>query len=145
MTLIAFLRKAEVPGNRKIQETLQELGYDFTILNDPEKQIDDNGIECRINGHNTYVETYVDVPNKVIDEGGNCIKPDLTDQDWAISFVWGADFAAGACVGLISIALIDLSSALVYYMDDEIRYTREMLVGEMSQFIEAMNKPDNHS
>jgi hypothetical protein len=142
MTQIAFLRNADMPTNRQIQEAIQKLGYDFKILNDLEKQIDQDGLECSINGHQTYFECYVDLAKHVIDEA-DWIKPDLTNQDIAISFVWGADFAAGACIGLISIALIDLSNTLVYYMDDQMKYTREMLVVDIPQFLNELNKKAN--
>ena len=86
MTQIAFLRKADMPTNKQIQETIQKLGYDFEILDDLEKQIDQGGIECSINGHQTYFETYVDAAKNVIIEAeADWITPDLTAQDIAIS------------------------------------------------------------
>jgi hypothetical protein len=144
MTQIAFLRKADIPTNRQIQDTIQKLGYDFKILSGLEKEIDQDGLECSINGHQTYFETYVDVANNVISENeADWITPDITNQDTAISFIWGADFAAGACIGLISVALTDLGKALVYYMDDELKYTREMLLADTPQFLEELNKVSN--
>jgi hypothetical protein len=141
MTQIAFMRKADLPTNKQIQEVIQNLGYDFKIFDDLEKQIDNDGLECSINGHQTYFETYLDEANNVITEtDAEWIKPDLTNQDTAISFVWGADFSAGTCIGLISIALTDLSNALVYYMDDQMKYTREMLMADTPQFLAELNK-----
>ena len=55
MTQIAFLKKAELPTNKQIQESIQNLGYDFKILGDLEKQIDENGLECSINGQPKYM------------------------------------------------------------------------------------------
>lgn len=144
MTLIAFLRKADQPTNGQIQDTIQKLGYDFKILSGLEKQIDQDGLECSINGHQTYFDTYIDIANNTItDNEADWIKPDITNQDTAISFVWGADFAAGACIGLILIALIDQSNALVYYMDDQMKYTRELLFAETSQFLAELDKQMN--
>jgi len=146
MTQMAFLRKADIPTNEQIQDTIQKLGYDFKILSELEKQIDQDGLECSINGHQTYFETYVDiVDNAIADNEADWVKPDLTNQDIAISFVWGADFAAGACIGLISLALTDLSNALVYYMDDQMRYTREMLLADTPQFLEELKKQSNRN
>ncbi len=146
MTQIAFIRKADLPTKKQIQEVIQKLGYDFKILDDLEKQIDDDGLECSINGHQTYFETYLDETENVLTETeAEWIKPDLTNQDTAISFVWGADFSAGACIGLISIALTDLSNALVYYMDDQMKYTREMLMADTPQFLEELNKQTNRN
>ena len=144
MTQIAFIRKADFPTNKQIQEVIQKLGYDFEILEDLEKQIDEDGLECSINGHKTYFETYLDTAENVIAETETeWIKPDLTNQDTAISFVWGADFSAGACIGLISIALIDLSNALVYYIDNQLKYTKEMLIVDTPQFLAELNKQTN--
>ena len=146
MTQIAFLSKADLPTNGQIQETIRKLGYDFKISGGHEKQIDQDGLDCSINGHQSYFETYVDTADNVIaDNEADWVKPDMTDQDTAISFVWGADFAAGACIGLISLALTDLSNALVYYMDDQMKYTREMLLADTPQFLEELNKQSSRN
>ncbi len=144
MTQVAFLRKDEIPTNKQIQDSIQKLGYDFKILDDLKKRIDQDGLECAINGHKTYFEIYLDNASEIAIEE-QWIKHDLTDQDTAISFVWGADFAAGACIGLLSIALIDHSKALVYYMDDQIKYTREMLVLDIPQFLEELKKENDRT
>lgn len=144
MTQIAFLRKLELPTKGQIQEQIQKLGYDFQIFDDLERKLGDDGIECSINGHRTYFETYLSEANDLISElEAKWIEPDLKNQDTAISFVWGADFSAGACIGLISVALIDLSDALVYYVDDQMKYTREMLIEDTPQFLEELNKEVN--
>lgn len=144
MTQMVFLREANIPTNRKIEESIQRLGYDFNMLSDLEKQIGQEGLECSINGHKTYFETYVDVVNNAITENeADWIKPDLTNQDIAISFVWGADLAAGGCIELISIALTDLTNALVYYMDTRTKYTREMLLSDASLLLDELNKSSN--
>jgi hypothetical protein len=146
MTQTAFLKKADIPTNGQIQDTIQKLGYDFKVLSGLEKQIDQDGLECIINGHQTYFETYVDLTDNVIaDHEAYWIKPDITNQDIAISFVWGADFAAGACIGLISIALIDNSNALIYYMDDQMKYSREMLNADTPQFLAELQKQNKRS
>ncbi len=146
MTQIAFIRKADLPTNGQIQEFIQKLGYDFKILGNLEKQIDEDGLECSINGHQTYFETYLEeVENVIFETEAEWIKPDLTNQDTAISFVWGADFSAGACIGLISIALIDLSNALIYYMDDQMKYTKEMLMADTPKFLAELNKQTNRN
>ena len=146
MTQIAFIRKADLPTNKQIQDVIQKLGYDFEILDGLEKQINEDGLECSINGYKTYFETYLDKAENVITETeAEWIKPDLTNQDTAISFVWGADFSAGACIGLISIALTDLSNALVYYMDDQMKYTREMLIADTPQFLAELSKQTNRN
>ncbi len=146
LTQIAFLRKADMPTNGQLQDTIQKLGYDFNILGELEKQIDEDGLECTINGFQTYFETYVDSADIAItDNEADWIKPDITNQDTAISFVWGADFAAGACIGLISIALTDLSQALIYYMDDQMKCSREMLLADTPQFLAELHKQNKRS
>lgn len=145
MTQIAFLRKADLPTNGQIQDTIQKLGYDFKILSGLDKQIDEDGLECIINGHQTYFETYVDIATNIIDDNEADWITDITDQDTAISFVWGADFAAGTCIGLISLALIDHSDALIYYMDDQMKYSREMLVADTPQFLKELQKQSSRT
>ncbi len=139
MTQVALLKKAEIPTNKEIQDGVQLMGYDFKILSDLNKQLDQDGLECTINGQKTFFEIYLDDPAEITNDA-DWIKPDLSDQDTAISFVWGADYAAGACIGLISIVLIDKCKALIYYLDDEMKYTREMLVADTPQFLSALKK-----
>lgn len=140
MTQMAFLRKAEIPTNRQLQETIQNMGYDFKILENLDKEINQDGLNCSINGHQTYFETYLANVDE-IDE--SWIQKDLTNEDSTISFIWGSDFAAGLCIGLISIALIDQSKALIYYMDDQMKYTREMLIEDASQFLKELKRQEN--
>jgi len=141
MTQIAFLKKTDIPTNRQIEEIIQQLGYDFKILNEPERKIEQGGLDCSINGYKTYFETYIDTANSVIFENeADWIIKDITNEDTAISFIWGADYTAGACISLISVALIDLNNALVYYLDDQMKYSREMLMEEMPQFLAELGK-----
>ncbi len=141
MTQIAFLKKADIPINEQIQQTIRQLGYDFRILGDLKSRIDESELKCQINGKDAHFEVYIDSATNARNEAGWMI-PDLTDQDTAVSFVWGANYAAGTCIGLVSIALIDLCNALVYYMDDQMRYTREMLVADTPQFLNELEKQD---
>ena len=129
MTQVAFLKKADLPNKTEIEESIRSLGYEFEILDDFENFYGIYGIECTINGQKTFFEIYFNNPNEIISES-EFIKKDLTDQDTAVSFIWGADFAAGASIGLISVALIDKCNALIYYMDDEMSYSREMLLND---------------
>lgn len=141
MTQVAFLKKAEIPTKEAIQNHIKELGYNFEIF-DNFYGLD--GVDCRINGLNTFFELCFHEPTEIANEWV-WIKPDLSDQDTAISFVWGADYAAGACIGLILIALIDLSNALVYYLDDEMKYSREMLIADTPQFINELEKQSSRT
>ena len=141
MTQVAFLRKVDIPTKTEIEVIIKGIGYDFKILEDSENITELDGLSCSINGHETFFETYFDKPEEIT-EDCEWIKPDLTNQDTVISFIWGADFAAGACIGLISIALIDKGKALVYYLDDEMKYTREMLVADTPQFLNELEKQE---
>jgi len=143
MTQVAFLRKACIPTKTEIEEIISGLGYDFKILEDSENITELEGLSCSINGHETFFQTYFDQPTDITNEY-DWIRPDLTNQDSAISFVWGADFTAGACIGLISVALIDKGKALVYYLDDEMKYSREMLVADTPQFLNELEKQNQN-
>jgi len=139
MTQVAFLRKADIPKKKEIEEHIQSLGYDFKFLEDFDNLLNQDGLSCSINGQDTFFETYKNQSTEITSQY-EWIKPDITNQDIAISFIWGADFAAGACIGLISIALIDKSQALIYYLDDEMKYTREMLVSDAPQFLNELER-----
>lgn len=144
MTQVVFLKRIDLPTNKQIQEIIQKLGYDFKILSELELQIDEDGLECSINGHETYFESNIDSATNAVNElEADWIKPDLTNQDTAISFFWGADFAAGACIGLISVALIEHCGALVYYMDDEMKYSKEALLMETPIYLTELAKEAN--
>lgn len=70
----------------------------------------------------------------------NSLSKILSDEDIVISFVWGADFTAGVSIALISVALIDACDALIYYLDDEMKYSKEMLLEDIPQFLQALEK-----
>lgn len=139
MTQMAFLKKTNILTNGQIQDAVQKMGYDFQILCDLEKLIDHDGLECSINGHRTCFETSIDtVDNAIADIDTDWLNQDLSDQDTAISFIWSSDFAAGACIGLISLVLIDQSKALIYYLNDQMKYEREMLLADIPQYLEEL-------
>ncbi len=144
MTQVAFLKKADLPTKEEIENNINELGCDFEILDDFETFYGIDGIECRINGQKTFFEIYFNIPAEIIKES-DFITKDLTDQDTAVSFIWGADFAAGASIGLISVALIDKCKALIYYLDDEIQYSREMLLADTPRFLKEIEKQNKYS
>lgn len=144
MTQVAFLRKADIPTKKEIEEHIQGLGYDFKFVEEYDNILEQDGLSCLINGQDTFFETYSDKLIEIIGDH-EWLKPDITNQDTAISFIWGADFAAGACIGLISITLIDKCQALVYYLDDEIKYTREMLVSDMPEFLNELEKQKSNN
>jgi hypothetical protein len=143
MTQTAFLKKADLPNKTEIENSIRELGYEFEINDDFENFYGIDGIECTINGQKAFFEIYFDQPSEITNDF-YFIKKDLTDQDTVISFIWGSDFAAGATIGLISAALIDKSNALIYYLDDEIAYSREMLLNDTTEFLKELEKEKKH-
>ena len=60
-----------------------------------------------------------------------------------IIFNWGADYSAGAIIGLISLALIEFCNSKVYYLDDEMEYTKQMLLDDTPQFLNEIQKHKN--
>jgi hypothetical protein len=139
MTQVAFLKKADIPNKIEIENSIRELGYEFEIFDDSDNFYGNGGIECAINGHKTFFEIYIDQPSEITKDF-DFIKKDLTDHDTVLSFIWGADFAAGASIGLISVALIDKCNALVYYLDDEIAYSKQMLLSDTPEFLKELEK-----
>ena len=139
MTQIAFLNKADLPTKSQIEKSVCELGYEFKIYDNFENFYGIDGIECSINGHKTFFEIYFNHPSEVVNTSDS-ITTEITDQDTAVSFIWGADYAAGASIGLISITLIEISKALIYYMDDDIKYSKEMLLKDTPKFLKELEK-----
>jgi hypothetical protein len=144
MTQAAFLKKADLPTKSEIEQSIRELGYDFNILDNFECFYGVDGIECIINGQKTFFKIYFNNPNEITAEFDFIVK-DLTDQDTVVSFIWGADFAAGASIGLISVVLIDKCQALVYYLDDKIAYTKEMLLSDTPEFLKELEKENKRA
>jgi hypothetical protein len=137
MTQVAFFEKAKIPTKENIESTIKEFQPEFEIIEEFEQLLDLNGLECKIKGQKTFFEMYTTDPNEIL-EHEPWIKPDIKNENISISFVWGADFAAGACIGLISLALIELSDAQIYYLDDKMKYSKEMLLDDMELFIEEL-------
>lgn len=145
MTQVALLKKADIPTKEEIQTHLCELGYHFKFTDDISNFYGTNEITCSINGHSTTVELYFEEANEIL-KNWLWLPPLVSNPDTIIFFEWGADFAAAACIGLISIALIDLSAAHIYYLDDELTYTREMLIKDTPHYLYELEKQGpNHS
>ncbi|WP_179020371.1 hypothetical protein [Winogradskyella forsetii] len=134
MTLINFVQKDNLPTKIELENKIKELGYEFRFLTEFEQfenlnQID--SIDCVLNGNETFIEIYLNPANEILSDFPH-LKKDLTEKDFAISFTFGADELVSACINLISIGLIDLSQAVVLYADDEIFYSREMFIQDIS-------------
>jgi len=136
MTQAAFLKKADLPHKTEIENSIRELGCEFEILGGFESFY---GIECIINGQKTFFEIYFDQPEEITKDF-DFFKKDLTDQDTVVSFIWGADFAAGASIELISVLRIDKCNVLIYYLGDEVSYLKEMLLNDTSEFLKELEK-----
>ena len=146
MTLINFVQKSKLPTKIELENKIKELGYDFKFLTDFEKfdnlnQID--SIDCVLNGNQTFVEIYFNPATEILSDFPN-LKKDLSDKDFGISFTFGADELVSACINIISVGLIDLSQSVVLYADEEIFYSRKMLVQDISNSLEY-NEEETYS
>ncbi|WP_298313408.1 hypothetical protein [uncultured Aquimarina sp.] len=144
MTQVAFFKKADLPSKMEIEIAILELGYEFEILDDFENFYGIDGLECKLNGEKTFLETYFEKPREITNDF-DFIKKDLTDQDTVVSFICGANFAAGASIGLISIGLIDKCNALIYCLDNQKACTKEMLLTDTPEFIEELEKQKKYT
>ena len=138
MTMIAFYPKAKSPTKVELESEIGKLNYGFKFLEDFES-INEFGGTCQLNGKETFFETYVESKEEILNEY-DFLNKDIEEFDSGISFIWGADFIAGACIGIISTALMDLCDAKIVYVDDETWYTRQMLLDEIPIFIEEHEK-----
>ena len=144
MTQVAFLKKADLPNKTEIENSIRQLGYEFEILDNFENFYGIDGLECKINEQKTFFEIYFEEPSEITNDF-EFIKKDLTDQDTAVSFIWGDDYAAGASIGLISVALIDKCNAQIYYLDDEMAYSKEMLLADTPEFLNELKKQKKYA
>jgi len=138
MTLINFVQKDKLPTKIELENKIKELGYDFKFLTDFEEFDNLNqtdSIDCVLNGNQTFVEIYFNPATEILSDFPN-LKKDLTDKDFGISFTFGADELVSACINIISIGLIDLSQSIVLYADEEIFYSRKMLIQDIDSCLE---------
>lgn len=138
MTLINFVKKNKLQTKIALENKIKELGYDFKFLTDFKKlenlnQID--SIYCELNGNATFIEIYL-YPKKEIIFNFPDLKKQFSDKNFGISFTLDSNELVSACINLISIGLIDLSESIVFYVDDEIIYSREMLIQDTSKSLD---------
>lgn len=142
ITLINFVQKNKLPTKIELENTIKVLGYDFKFLTDFKKFDELNkidAIDCELNGNQTFVEIYLN-PTVEIRSDFSSLKKDLSNKDFCISFSFGSNELVSTCINIISIGLIDLSQSIVLYADDEIFYTRDMLIKDIEdslQYIEG--------
>ena len=142
MTLINFVQKDKLPTKIELENKINDLGYDFKFLTkfenfDNLNQID--SIDCVLNGNQTFVEIYFNPATEILSDFPN-LKNDLSDKDFGISFTFGADELVSACINIISVGLIDLSQSVVLYADEEIFYSRKMLIQDIESCLEYNGK-----
>ena len=122
MTQINLLQKSKIPKKEALEEAINKLGVDFKFLENFDKFDGLDMVSCQINGVKTSFEIYFDEINDELLENFPKLKSGISDFDCAVSFVWGYDYTAGASVGIISIALIDICNSVSFYADDAMWY-----------------------
>ena len=137
MTQIAIIKKSEIPTKKILQDHIVSLGYNFSFENDSDNF--ENGIICKFYNVSTYLETYINSKEELLNDYPE-LEQYFNSFDCGISFIWGADFAAGGSIALISLALIDLCKSFIYYTDDEMIYNREMLIADVPEYIKYLNE-----
>jgi hypothetical protein len=139
MTQIALVKKADLPTKNDLEKAIGQLEHQIEILDDFDKFDNLDGISCKFHDTETFFELYFNSKEEILSDYSQ-LDENFDDYDYAVSFIWGADFAAGASIGIICIVLIDLCKAKVFYMDDDMHYTREMLLNDTPLFIQELEK-----
>ena len=133
MTITAFLQEARIPTKTQLEAEIEKLGYNFKFIEDFDKLDQFSGV-CELDGIKTFVELFGE-EKEVILQDFQLTNEYLIDYDYALSFIEGSDYIQGACVGIILIVLIDICDSKVIYQDDQIWYTREMLIDMIPRYI----------
>ena len=138
MTMTVFIKKTEIPSKIELETQIEKLGFKLKF---PENFdcFDEFDGDCLLDGKKTFFEVYFQTKREILDKFPHLNK-DLAEYDSGFSFLWGADFIAGTCISIISLALIELSNSKVVYVDDEIWYDKQMLIDEIPSFLEEDNK-----
>ncbi len=139
MTQIVLIKKSELPNKDVLEKAIKSLGFNFKFLEDFKDFDGLDEISCEINGVQTSFEIYFNSIDDLLTDFPE-LKDKVKDFDYGVSFVWGADYAAAACIGIISIALIDICNSEIFYTDDEIWYSKEMLIEDISLFLKELGK-----
>ena len=138
MTTTAFIKKEKVPNRLLLETEIKKLGYDFKFLEDFDK-LDDFGGTCQLEGFNAFVELNGEDKEDILQEY-EITNDNLSDYDYCISFYQGSHDISGACVGILLLVLIDICNSKVIYQDEQVWYTREMLIQDISQYINEGKK-----
>ncbi len=136
--MIAFFQKAKIPSKPDLLSEIEKLNLDFKFLEEFDT-LDQFSGKCQLNEKETFFETYIQSKEEILDDYP-FLNKDIDIFDSGISFIWGDDFIAGACIGIISTSLIDLCDAKIVYVDDETWYSREMLISEIPIFLDEHEK-----
>lgn len=137
MTMTAFIDKAKIPTKLELETQIKTLGYNFKF-NENFNFFNEFGGDCELDEQKTFFEVYFIKKNEVLNDMPSLDK-DLDNYDSAFSFIWGADSIAGACISIISVALMDLCNSKVVFEDFEVWYDREKLLEEIPMFLDDNN------
>ncbi len=141
MIQTVFFKKTELPTKEQLEKTIQtlgsELGFNFKFLEDFKNFDDLKGMSCEINGVETGFEIYFDTAED-LSESFPELKDIINNFDYGVSFAWGADYAAGACIAVLSIALIDICNSVVFFEDSQMLYSKEILMEEIPVYLKKL-------
>lgn len=138
MTMTAFIDKAKIPTKLELEAQIKTLGYNFKFDEDFHL-FSEFGGNCELDKKKTFFEVYFIKKEEAISDMP-FLNQNLDKYDSAFSFIWGSDAIAGACISIISIALMDLCDSKVVFEDFEVWYDREKLLNEIPMFLEGENQ-----
>jgi len=142
MTQIAFFNSENAPSSKQIEDHIQALGYNFKFQTQFENISTTNELNCTIEETEGQFVFDIEAPSETLEEN-DWINISQNEFNKVIIFNWGADYSAGAIIGLISLALIEFCNSKVYYLDDEMEYTKQMLLDDTPQFLNEIQKHKN--
>lgn len=119
LELYVFLPRDQVPDRATWQQEIDRLG--FGVVLDPELDLDhDSGFSpTRVADQASGFELVLEDTAAVIQDFPD-LDLELQDRDCVITFRWGGDFLACACVMAAAAALVDAFQALVYDPEENV-------------------------
>lgn len=141
MTQIAFVRRLDLPSKDQLEKKISELGYDLKFKEEFGKFDNLQVLDCSLRKEQTVFEVYFESIDEIINNYPD-VRDKVDDKDYTISFIWGANFMAGASIAIISMALIELCDSIIYYADDNMIYTKEMLLEDLPEYFDEFEEID---
>lgn len=129
-TLFAFLKKESVPTRGRLQNAIDELGYDMQLHQAFAPFVNEGFLPCVLMGRDGFgFEIFYEPVSDLIEEDDEEFLAVAGDNDYCISMSFGGSKGDLVCASIVSLVLLQKFGAVISFEGEEPETIESLTIG----------------